>query len=279
MPKVAAIQMCSSPDLAENLAMAENLIREAAQNQANLVVLPENFACMGLNEADKLRLREVYQKGPIQDFLSSQAKKNRLWLVGGTIPLQGQDPEKARAASLVFDDRGRCVARYDKIHLFDVSVTETEIYQESKVIEPGTELSLVSSPVGKLGLAVCYDLRFPELFRCLFNQGAEIFTLPSAFTVKTGQAHWEVLTRSRAIENLAYFIGPGQGGKHAGGRNTYGHSLIIDPWGKILAEKKDVEAGIIFADIDLSYLAQLRQALPMAKHQRIFSSLKNGGTL
>src|SRR5579862_4696011 len=248
MEKIAAVQMCSSHLLDENLASAAHSISEARKNAACLVVLPENFALMGLKDTDKLGIKETFGHGKIQSFLSEQAKKNQLWIVGGTIPIQCQDENKVRASSLVFNDQGDLVARYDKIHLFDVSLSDKESYQESAAIEAGDQLVVVDTPFGKLGLAVCYDVRFPELFRNLFNRGAEIFILPSAFTVPTGEAHWEVLTRSRAIENFCYLIGACQGGTHSSGRKTYGHSIIVEPWGQVIA-KREEGSGVIYADI------------------------------
>ena len=268
MPKVAAIQMCSSHLVKENLAMAENLISKAVKNQAKLIVLPEMFAIMGSKPTDKVSLKEQLGNGIIQTFLSEQSKKNRIWIVGGTIPIACKDENKVRAASLVYDDFGKVVARYDKIHLFDVSVSPTEIYKESDTTEPGNNIVVIQTPVGKLGLAVCYDVRFPELFRNLANSGAEIFTLPSAFTVKTGESHWELLARSRAVENFSYVIGACQGGTHSSGRSTYGHSVIVDPWGTVIS-KPDASPGIIYSTIDLKKLYEIRKSVPIFEHQKI----------
>lgn len=272
MSLVAAIQMCSSHLIDDNLKIAQQLINEAALQGAKLIVLPENVAIMGLTENDKIHVKEEFGTGKIQKFFSEQAKKNHVWIVAGTIPIACDDEKKVRAASLVFNEEGRCVARYDKIHLFDVKVSETEIYKESNFIQPGNQIVTVQTPFGKLGLSVCYDLRFPELFRCLMRAGAEIFVLPSAFTVKTGTAHWEILARSRAIENGCYLIGADQGGIHSNHRATYGHSLIVDPWGTVVAQKPDATSGIIYASIDLPKLYAVRQSLPMAQHQKIFDS-------
>ncbi len=268
MSKVAAIQMCSSYDIDENLKTAAHWIDEAAQQGAKLIVLPENFAIMGKNELDKLAMKEPFGHGKIQSFLSEQAKKQGVWLVGGTIPMACEEENRVKAASLLFDDTGRCVARYDKMHLFDVTISDHESYKESATISPGNQMVVVDTPMGKLGLVVCYDIRFPELFRCLFNQGAEIFAIPAAFTVKTGAAHWEVLARSRAIENFCYVIGAGQGGVHANGRKTYGHSLIVEPWGKVVAEKPGTDSGVIYAAVDLEHLREVRNSIPVAQHQR-----------
>lgn len=268
MTKVAAIQMCSSPVVKENLAMAETLISKAAKNNSKLVVLPEMFAIMGFKPIDKVSAKEQFGNGIIQTFLSEQAKKNRVWIVGGTIPISCTDKNKIRAASLVYNDSGKLVARYDKIHLFDVTVSSTEVYKESDTTEPGDKIVVIQTPVGKLGLAVCYDVRFPELFRNMANSGAEIFSLPSAFTVKTGESHWELLARSRAVENFSYVIGACQGGTHSSGRNTYGHSLIVDPWGAVTS-KPDTAPGVIYSDIDLKKLYEIRKSIPIFEHQKI----------
>jgi predicted amidohydrolase len=266
--RVAALQMCSGPDVGANLAQAQRLIAEAAARGAKLAVLPENFALMGRNERDKLAVAEREGEGPIQAFLAEQARRHGLWLVGGTIGLRGSDPERVRAACLLYSDRGERVARYDKIHLFDVEVGEREAYRESATLEPGAEPVLVDTPVGRLGLAVCYDLRFPELFRRLAGQGMQLLALPAAFTATTGAAHWEVLLRARAIENLCYVVASAQGGMHANGRATYGHSMVIDPWGKVLAEL-GTEPGTADAAIDPAELAQLRERFPALSHRRM----------
>ncbi len=269
MTTVAAIQMCSSEVIDENLQIAGKLLAEAAKQGAKLAVLPENFAFIGQTENDKIRVKEPIGQGKIQSFLAEQAQKNKLWIVGGTIPLASQNDHRVNAACLVFDDQGKNVARYDKMHLFDVVVSDNERYQESASVEPGNQLVVVDTPVGRLGLGICYDIRFPELFRCLFNQGAEIIALPAAFTVTTGEAHWELLTRSRAVENFCYVIGACEGGTHAGNRKTYGHSMIIDPWGTVIARKEDTVPGVICADIDLNKLHLIRQRMPVKEHQRI----------
>ncbi len=234
MNRLAAVQMASGPRVHANLLAAGRLIAEAARGGARLVVLPENFAHMGREEHDKLALAEQPGDGPIQDFLAREAARLGIWIVGGTLPLAGRDAGRVRASCLVYDERGRQVARYDKMHLFDVEVVGSEErYMESDTVEPGDELAVVDTPVGRLGLAVCYDLRFPELFRCLQARGAEIIVLPSAFTAVTGQAHWEPLLRARAIENLCYIVAAAQGGSHASGRQTHGDSMIVDRWGLI----------------------------------------------
>jgi deaminated glutathione amidase len=274
MAKFAAIQMCSSRDVDENLRNAAALIARAAKEGAKLAVLPEMFAIMTEKTADKLIAKETLGAGKIQAFLSEQAKKHDIWLVGGTIPITGHATNKVKAASLVFNNQGERVAHYDKIHLFDVTLSDQEIYRESDSIEAGDHLTLVDSPFGKLGLAVCYDIRFPELFRWLFNEGADIFIVPAAFTVLTGTAHWELLARSRAVENFCYFIGACQGGRHANGRETYGHSLIIEPWGKVIQEIAGTTPSVICAEIDLAKVQQARKAVPVAFAQKIHCDFK-----
>lgn len=272
----AAIQMNSSQDVKANLQQAERLIAQAAHANATLVVLPENFALMTEHAAARIKHSENFGGGMIQDFLAAAARNFKIWIVGGTLPLRCDEAARVRAACLVFNDHGECVARYDKLHLFDVIIEKgVEEYHESAGIQPGEEIVVVDTPLGKLGLIVCYDIRFPELCRCLFNKGAELISIPAAFTVRTGQAHWEVLARSRAIENFCYVIGAGQTGLHEGNRKTYGHSLIVDPWGTVLHGLAD-EVGIVTAEIDLEYLREIRRNLPVAAHQRIFVIAQSG---
>lgn len=266
----AAIQMASSPSISSNLLQAGKLIGEAAKADAKLIALPENFAIMGVDEFDKVKVREKEGEGQIQDFLSAVAKKYSVWIVGGTIPLVANDDNKVRAACLVYNEQGERVARYDKVHLFDVSVPGTdEVYRESDSIEPGENLLVIDTPFGKLGVAVCYDLRFPEFFRTVTSEGIDILVVPSAFTAETGAAHWEVLLRARAIENLCYVIAPNQGGFHLNGRKTFGHSMIIDPWG-VLLDCYKTGSGFVSADIDLDKLDKTRQSFPVLQHRRIF---------
>ncbi len=270
MIKCAAIQMASSPSISFNLLEAEKLISEAVKAGAKLVALPENFALMGTHETDKLNAKEVDGFGSIQDFLANTSKKHSVWIVGGTMPLAGDSSHKVRSACLIYNDKGERVGRYDKIHLFDVKVPETdEVYRESDAIEPGTDIQVFDTPFGKLGVAICYDLRFPEFFRKMSDLGVEILVVPSAFTAETGSAHWEVLLRARAIENLCYVIAPNQGGFHLNGRKTYGHSMIIDPWGVILDCYK-TGGGFVSADIDLERLHKVRGAFPVLDHRRFF---------
>ena len=266
--KVAAIQMASGPNVNANLIETQRLISLAADAGAELVVLPENFALMGMKETDKIGIQETEGKGAIQSFLSEQAAKNRLWLVGGTVPLQSSVPDKVRAACLLYDDKGKMVARYDKCHLFDVNIIDSnERYEESQTIEAGDEVVVVDTPFGKLGLAVCYDLRFPELFRAMANQGVELIALPSAFTAITGKAHWEALVRARAIENLSYVIAAGQGGYHVNGRESHGDSMIVDPWGNIL-DRLASGSGFVCAEIDIGHLYKIRRKFPALQHRK-----------
>ena len=272
MSRVAAIQMASGPNVNANLLEAARLIKKAVEAGAKLVVLPENFAIMGMNEADKVDIREEDGKGPIQEFLAEQAARHGIWLVGGTIPLAASDANHVYAACLLFDDKGKRIARYDKIHLFDVQITESdERYNESATIEPGNDIVVVDTPFGKLGLAVCYDLRFPGLFRRMIDEGVEIFAMPSAFTAITGRAHWDVLVRARAIENTCFMIASAQGGYHANGRETYGHSMIVDPWGLVL-DNLSRGSGFVVADIDLGRLRDLRRTFPVLEHRKIACS-------
>jgi predicted amidohydrolase len=270
MNKCAAIQMASSPEIGANLLEAEKLIAEAVKAGAKLVALPENFALMGDHELDKVKAKEVDGAGPIQNFLAATAKKYAIWIVGGTIPIADDNNHKVRAACLVYNDEGERIARYDKIHLFNVEVPgTTEVYRESDSIEPGNEFRVIDTPFGKLGIAVCYDLRFPEFFRKMSQQGMEILVIPSAFTAETGAAHWEVLLRARAVENLCYVIAPNQGGFHLNGRKTFGHSMIIDPWGVVLDCYK-TGGGFVCANIDIERMEKVRSAFPVLNHRRFF---------
>lgn len=266
--KVAAIQLCSSDSVELNLSQVEKLVSEAARNGASVAVLPEMFALIGVTPEKLIQIKEVLGHGKIQDFLSALAMRNKIWLIAGTFPIQGETENKIKASCLVFNSEGKQIAHYNKIHLFDVLVGESEHYQESATTEAGKEVVVVDTPIGKVGLAVCYDLRFPELFRRLVKQGAEIIAIPAAFTATTGAAHWEVLTRARAIENLCYVVGACQEGRHANKRDTYGHSLVIDPWGRITTEATQTPS-VIYADIDLEKQKQLRENFPVLKHQKL----------
>lgn len=269
MSRVAAVQMASGPNLNANLLEAERLIKQAAEGGAELVVLPENFALMGMTDHDLVKACEADGSGPMQDFLAGSAVRNNVWLVGGTIPLSSDKEEKVTASSLLFDTQGNRIARYDKIHLFDVLITENdERYNESETMEAGDEVVVVDTPFGKLGMAICYDLRFPGLFRSLVEQGAEILTIPSAFTALTGKAHWEVLVRARAIENQCYVIAAAQGGYHASGRETFGDSMIVDPWGQAL-NRLTRGPGVVISDIEMERLREIRRSFPVLEHRKI----------
>ena len=264
----AVIQMTSTPEVAVNLEAAAEHLASAAGAGATLAVLPENFACLPRREPDRLAVAEADGEGPIQAFLADQAATLGLWIVGGTIPLAAS-PGRVKASCLVFDDGGRRVARYDKIHLFDVAVPGAdEAYRESDSIAPGDATVVVESPLGRLGLAICYDLRFPELFRRLATDEADVVALPSAFTVTTGRAHWEVLVRARAVENLSWVLAAGQQGRHPNGRETWGHSMIVDPWGRVIARRPE-GAGVITAEVDLALVAGLRRDFPVLTHRRL----------
>ena len=261
--KVAAVQMASGPNVAGNLSEARRLIEKAADQGARLVVLPEYFPIMGLSETDKVAVREQPGSGVIQSFLSETARKNKIWLVGGSIPLVASTPDKVLNTCLVFDEYGEQVARYDKIHLFNL-VLGNEQYHEARTIESGNQVVVVDSPFGRIGLAICYDLRFPELFRAM--KDVDIIVLPAAFTETTGKMHWEVLVRARAIENLAYVVAAAQGGYHVSGRETHGHSMIVDPWGRVL-DQLARGSGVVVAEVNPSYQASLRASLPALSHR------------
>ncbi len=263
--KVAALQMASGPNVAGNLSEARRLIENAVEQGARLVVLPEFFATMVMKEDDMVAAREQAGTGPMQKFLAEMARKHRIWVVGGSIPLVANAPNKVRNTCLVFDEHGEQVARYDKIHLFNLDLGN-EHYHEGKTIEAGNQVVVVDSPFGRIGLAICYDLRFPELFRAMSN--VDIIVLPSAFTATTGKVHWEILVRARAIENLAYVIAAGQGGYHVNGRETHGHSMIVDPWGRILDELPR-GSGVVLAEVNPAYQASLRASLPALTHRTL----------
>lgn len=270
MNQVAAIQMASGPQPQANLLEARRLLQAASDQGAQLAVLPENFAFMGMQETDILGIAEVADgAGPLQAFLGEQARRLGIWIVGGTIPLQTEHGERVRSACLVFDDQGRQVARYDKIHLFDVRLPDTtEAYTESRVFERGEQGVVVETPVGRMGLAVCYDLRFPELFRLLLDRGAEWVALPAAFTAQTGQAHWDVLLRARAIENQFYMLSAAQGGFHVNGRETYGHSALVEPWGRIVRQLQR-NPGVLLAELDHTQVERIRNAFPAVAHRHL----------
>jgi nitrilase len=261
--KIAAVQMISGPDVMPNLATAGRLIAEAAAAGAQLVALPEYFPLIGATDADRLAAREAEGGGPIQDFLADAARRHGLWLVGGSLPLTADDPAKLRNACLVFDPQGQRVARYDKIHLFGFSKGE-EAYDEAATIERGDQVVSFDSPLGRIGVAICYDLRFPELFRAMGEM--DLLILPAAFTETTGRAHWELLLRARAVENQCYVLAAAQGGRHPNGRLTHGNSMVIDPWGEVLA-RMDKGEGVVMAELDRQRLVETRSSLPALKHR------------
>ena len=268
--KIAAIQMVSTGQLADNLQQAGALLAQAAEQGAELAVLPEYFCLIGQHDTDKLAIQEAYGSGPIQQFLTDSARRLGLWIVGGTLPLTAAQPDRVFNSTLVFDPQGQCVARYDKIHLFRFD-NGIEHYDESRVLERGATPTCFALPskdghVWQVGLSVCYDLRFPELYRHYAQQGVDLILVPSAFTHTTGKAHWEVLLRARAIENLAFVAAAAQGGVHPNGRHTWGQSIAIDPWGQVLAEKAQ-EPGVVLADLDANTLAQRRTQLPALQHR------------
>jgi len=263
--KIAGIQMASGPNVPSNLSEAERLIEIAAARGAKLVALPEYFAIMGLKDTDKVAVREKEGSGPIQRFLSKMAKKHRIWLVGGSVPLETSSPKKIYNSCLVYDPSGKLAARYDKIHLFGLDLGN-EHYREETTIEPGEGVVVLETPLGTIGLSVCYDLRFPELYRAMGE--VDLIVIPAAFTETTGKAHWETLIRARAIENLCYVLAPAQGGYHLSGRETHGDSMIVDPWGVVL-DRLPRGSGIVIAGINPSYQASLRNSLPALKHRTI----------
>jgi predicted amidohydrolase len=267
--KVAALQMTSGADVSENLAQARVLLKQARDRDARLAALPENFAFMGIKDADKRAVGEADGSGPIQDFLAATASELGLWIVAGTMPVKSGADGRVAAASLVFDASGKRVARYDKIHLFDVDIPgKAETYRESAHVAPGQKAVVVDTPAGRVGLSVCYDIRFPELFRQLSAAGAQILAIPSAFTAPTGRAHWETLMRARAIENLCHVIAPAQSGFHANGRETYGDSMIVDHWGVVL-QRLPRGQGCVVADVDLNRQEQARTSFPALTHRML----------
>jgi deaminated glutathione amidase len=265
--KVAALQMVSTPQVERNLEAAAALIAWAAAAGAALAVLPEYFCLMGRRDDDKLAVAEAPGHGPIQAFLADAARRHGLWLVGGTLPLREPGHALVRNACLVFGPDGARAARYDKIHLFAYA-TEREQYDESRVLEAGSDtVALTAGPL-RVGLSVCYDLRFPELYRALMHPPCDLLCVPSAFTYTTGEAHWHLLLRARAVENQAYVVAAAQGGRHENGRRTWGHSLIVDPWGRVLDECREGE-GVVLADVDAARIAELRSQLPALAHRRL----------
>jgi nitrilase len=263
--KIAAVQMISGPDVAPNLATAGRLVAQASDMGARLVALPEYFPLIGAGDEARLAARETPGSGPIQEFLAETAMKHGVWLVGGSIPLTGGNPDKLLNSCLVFDDCGRQVARYDKIHLFGFT-KGAEHYDESATIEAGDEVVTLDTPAGRTGLSICYDLRFPELFRAMGP--LDLIVLPAAFTDTTGKVHWELLLRARAVENQCYVLAAAQGGLHPTGRMTHGNSMIVDPWGEIVS-RIDKGEGVIVAELDAARIAEVRTSLPALKHRKI----------
>jgi len=265
MFRVAAIQMASGPHVAANLQEAGRLIELAAATGARIVALPEYFAILGMKDTDKVAVRERDGHGPIQDFLAAQARRHRVWIVGGSVPLESAIEGKVRNSCLVYDQEGQRVARYDKIHLFGFEMGQ-ERYSEERTIEPGRSVCVVDSPFGRIGISVCYDLRFPELYRAMGE--VDLIMVPSAFTETTGKAHWDTLVRARAIENLAYVVAPAQGGYHVNGRETHGHTMIVDPWGVVL-DRLPRGSGVVVAGVNPTYQAKIRKSLPALAHKAL----------
>ena len=265
--KIAGIQMASGPNVSANLSEAERLIKIATEQGAKLIVLPEYFAIMGIKDTDKVKVGEKEGSGPIQQFLSSTAKKMDVWIVAGSIPLQSETKDKVYNACMVYDNKGKLIARYNKIHLFGLNLGNEKYHEESTIV-PGSQVVTVDSPFGKIGLSICYDLRFPELYRAMGE--VDLILIPAAFTETTGKAHWETLIRARAIENLCYVLAPAQGGYHASGRETHGDSMIVDPWGVVL-DRLPRGSGVVIASMNLDYQASLRKSLPTLKHRTIFN--------
>jgi nitrilase len=269
MNKLAAIQMSSGPNIQANLDEAAKLIEQAALQGAGLIVLPENFSQMPMNDEERVANAEVFGDGKVQSFLSLQSAKNKTWIVGGTVPIISDEEGKACSSSLLYNSEGELVARYDKIHMFDVLIeANNESYNESATTVAGTEVVVVDTPFGKLGLSVCYDLRFPELYRTMIDKGMEICAIPSAFTAFTGQSHWEPLIRARAIENQCYVVASAQGGYHVNNRQTYGHSMIVNPWGNVLGSV-GTGPGVVITELDRSVLETTRSKFQVLNHRKL----------
>ena len=265
--KVAALQMVSGPEVADNLAEAERLIAQAAEGGAGMALLPEYFCLLGRRDDDKLRVAEVPGEGPIQRCLASAARRHGLWIVGGTLPLRAPQPDRVFNACCVYAPDGTLAARYDKIHLFSFD-NGRERYDEGRVLQAGSEpVALQAGPL-RVGLSICYDLRFPELYRALMHPPCDLLAVPSAFTHTTGQAHWELLLRARAVENQCYVVAPAQGGLHPNGRRTWGHSMIVDPWGRVL-DCLPEGPGVVMAEVDPARIAEVRTQLPALSHRRV----------
>jgi len=265
LTRIAAVQMASGPRVDANLREAARLVEIATAQGARLVALPEYFGIMGMKDTDKVAVREEFGSGPIQEFLARTACEHGIWIVGGSVPLVARSKDKVLNTSLVYDDRGKCVARYDKIHLFGFEMGK-EKYSEERTIEHGKQVVAFDSPFGRIGLSICYDLRFPELYRAMGE--VDLILVPSAFTETTGKAHWETLIRARAIENLAYVLAPAQGGYHVNGRETHGDSMIVDPWGVVL-DRLPRGSGVVVAGMNRAHIQRLRQSLPALQHRTL----------
>lgn len=262
---VAALQMVSTPDVRENMAVAQKLIGQAAANGAQLLLLPEYWPLLGMQDADKVAQAEVFGVGLIQNFMQQMAQQHQVWLIGGTLPLQSPEQGKVFNTTLVYNPQGDCVVRYDKMHLFGFSTGE-ENYDEARTISHGDSVGFFEAPFGRVGLSVCYDLRFPELYRALDD--CALIVVPSAFTYTTGAAHWEVLLRARAIENQCYVLAAAQGGLHVNGRRTWGHSMLVDPWGQVCASLAEGE-GVVSGVVDIELMQCVRTSLPALQHRRL----------
>jgi nitrilase len=265
MTTVAAVQMISTPVVADNIATMRRLVAQAAGRGALLVTLPEYWPIMGMSDADKVGHAEQPGSGPIQDAMASVAREHGIWLIGGTLPLVSGDAGRVMNTTLVYDPQGHSVGRYDKIHLFGFT-KGSESYDEARTIVPGEAVGSFEAPFGRVGLSVCYDLRFPELYRAMGE--CALIVVPAAFTHTTGMAHWEVLLRARAIENQCYVLASAQGGVHANGRRTFGHSMLVDPWGEIKDVLKEGE-GVVSGELDAGFLAGVRESLPALKHRKL----------
>ena len=263
--RIAGLQMISGPRVADNLATAARLIDDAVGQGAQLAVLPEYFPIIGAADAVRVRAREEFGNGPIQSWLAETAQRHGIWLFAGSIPLTAASPDKMRNSSLVFNPDGECVKRYDKVHLFGFRKGD-ESYDEASFIEPGDHPVAVDTPFGRVALSICYDLRFPELYRALAP--VDLILVPAAFTETTGRAHWEILLRARAIENQCYLLAVGQGGRHENGRLTHGNSMVIDPWGEIL-DRKQRGPGVVIADLSHQRISEIRESLPALAHRKL----------
>jgi len=265
MTRVAAVQMVSTPDVDQNLASARRLVADAAATGATLVTLPEYWPIMGMSDTDKVRQAEPEGAGPIQDCMAALAREHGIWLIGGTLPLRSHESGKVLNSTLVYDPQGASIGRYDKIHLFGFN-KGSESYDEVRTIVPGESVGSFQAPFGRVGLSVCYDLRFPELYRAMGE--CALIVVPAAFTHTTGSAHWEVLLRARAIENQCYVLASAQGGTHANGRRTFGHSMLVDPWGEVKDVLREGE-GVVSGELDAGFLASVRESLPALKHRKL----------